>query len=702
VTRSKKARRGAARPSTPSERGQHRPPRAGAIHQAGVWLVAAAAALLPLAFDPSSQVAFALPKAEVLGVLAYALAAALALTLLTKGWRAIPTSWVHVPVGVYLAIVVTASIFAVDRNLALWGTYDRRLGLVSSLQLGVLYLAAATFVRNRRETATVLLGAAGGAAIVLSYALLERFGLDPIRWSGEAFPSSTLGNSNITGHYFATLAAASVAVLMALFPWSGRRRIAIALAALCAAFVLGAVLSGARAPLLGFVVGVVEAVGITAWRMMRDRRGRTVAIGLAFGGVLLTGALVLLTPAGARIATVASGTDLSVVERSLIYETVVEIVRDHPLLGVGPDNFPAVYNVYRPLEALRFGALITQSSAHGWPWRVALDSGLAGLLVFAALAVTMGVVAARRLRHPNDWRVPLLAVALVTYLAGGVFTVNDLGTEWMFWLAAGLLVGVGTAVTTRAVSARPLRGARAIVAIALAVGFLWPLIALVSDIGASRALVASRAAQRDPVAALALARKAADADGRWPAHWNNLGLRALDAGDRASALAAFEHAAQVGPYDPLIWKNLGTIQAQLAATQPRMGDRARQSAARAVAADPRNPEAHAGAAQIYVILGDGEAAAREAEVALSVAPGNDTYLELAANGYLQAGRTAEARAAIQRALAVHETWQRRFLLARVDVVEKKYPEARIELRRVLELNPGNRNATALLDQLVGR
>ena len=123
---------------------------------------------------------------------------------------------------------------------------------------------------------------------------------------------------------------------------------------------------------------------------------------------------------------------------------------------------------------------------------------------------------------------------------------------------------------------------------------------------------------------------------------------------------------------------------------------------RAVAADPRNPEAHAGAAQIYVVLGDGPAAAREAEAALSVAPGNDTYLELAANGYLQAGRANEARTAIQSALAVHETWQRRFLLARVDVVEARYAEARTELRRVLELDPGNRNATALLDQLAGR
>jgi hypothetical protein len=80
------------------------------IHEAGVWLVTAAAVLLPLAFDPSSDVAFALPKAETLGILAYALAAALVLILLATGWRAIPMSWVHIPVGVYLATLVAASV----------------------------------------------------------------------------------------------------------------------------------------------------------------------------------------------------------------------------------------------------------------------------------------------------------------------------------------------------------------------------------------------------------------------------------------------------------------------------------------------------------------------------------------------------------------------------------------------------------------
>lgn len=537
--------------------------------------------------------------------------------------------------------------------------------------------------------------------LVLSYALLQRADLDPIRWSEERLPFASLGNSNVVGHYFATLAAATPAGFLAVGAWGGRTRRGLALAGLFTAFVAGTVLSGARAPLLGLGVGLVAAVGISAWGVSRGRRGQLVAVAFALGAALLVAAIVVLTPVGIRIASLAGGTDLSVAERSLLYQTVLDIVRDRPLFGVGPDNFPAVYNVYRPIEALRFGPLLTQSSAHGWPWRALLDTGIFGLIVFAAVVVAVAAAAARQLRLGRDWRGATLAVALISYLVGGVFTVSNLGTEWLFWLGAGLLVGAGAERVPS--SARSLRGPRALVALALALGLLWPIGALINDIGASRTFVRSRSTgQSDAAGRVALARAAAEADGRWPTHWNNLGLRAVETGDRTTALAAFERAADVGPHDPLIWKNLGTVQAQLAATQPQMRERARSSTERAIAADPRNPEAHAGAAQIYIVLGDKEAAVREAETALALAPEDSAYLEIAANAYLQTGRAADARKAILSALQQRETLQRRMLLARAYVMEQRYAEARVQLQRVLEIEPGNRDATNLLAQIAGR
>jgi O-antigen ligase/Flp pilus assembly protein TadD len=669
------------------------------IDQLGVWLLVVTAVALPLAFDPRSTFPFPIAKAGVLGIVSYALGATLALKVLTTGLAGLPRTWLLAPPAAFLALTAIAAVLAVDHNIALWGAYDRRLGLVAAVQMGVIFLAAATFVRGRGDLLTVLGGVAGGGLLVVSYGIAQRLGVDPIRWPTPDIVFATFGNSNIMGQYFAVLAAASIAGFLGLFPLRRSRTPAIMLAIASIAFVTGVVLSGARAALIGLSLGAGLAVALGAWRLASGSQ-RVVAAGLTVAAVIVGGVAILLTPVGARIATLAQGTDLSVSERSLLYRTIFEIVADRPLLGVGPDNLAAVYNLYRPVEALPFGPLLTQSSAHGWPFRTLLDSGALGLLAFLAIALSLVLAGGQAIRRSAgaDPALTVLFVGLITYLVAGVFAVNDLGTDWLFWLAAGIVVATLTGSSVRA--AGPLRGWHTAVAVVLAVGVIWPVLALTRDIGASRALLASRSlADRDPGAALVQARQVVEADDRWPDHWNSLGLRARAAGDRELALTSFEHAARIGPYDPLIWGNLGTLEAQLAANTPAMRDRAVVSARRSVQADPRNPRAHAAAAQIHLVLGDAQTAVGEVEQALALTPTDDLILEVAAAAYLQIGRLAEARTAIETALRTRETWERRLLLARVHVADGRTADARAQLLRVLEIDPGNRTATSLLAQI---
>ena len=667
------------------------------IDQLGAWLLAATAVALPLAFDPRSTFPFPIAKAGVLGIAAYALAATLVAKLLTTGKSALPRTWLLALPAPFLAAMCGATVFAVDTNIAIWGAYDRRLGLVATIQMAVIFVAAAAFARTRSDLRTILGGVGAGGVLVASYAVAQRLGLDPIRWPTPDLVFGTLGNSNIMGQYFAVLAAGSIAGSLHALPPGPRKAPAVLLAILSIVFVAGTVLSGARAALIGLSVGATLAVALTVWRVVPS--GRSVAAGVAVAAAAIGTAAIILTPIGARIATLAQGTDLSVSERGLLYRTILEIVADRPLLGVGPDNLAAVYNAYRPVEALAFGPLLTQSSAHGWPFRALLDAGVLGLVTF--LAVGVGLIGAVvRSRRSADLRgeVGVLGVALITYLMAGVFAVNDIGTDWLFWLISGLLVATVGAHTLR--GARPLRGWRTPVAIGLAAGLVWPLLGLTRDIGASRALLASRSlSSRDSGAALVQAREVVEADDRWPDHWNSLGLRALAGGDRALAMASFERAARAGPFDPLIWRNLGTLQAQSAQNDPIMRDRAIESARRSVQADPRNPQSHAAAAQIYLMLGDAQSAVREIEAALALPFADDGAFELAAAAYLQTGRIGDARTAIERALAVRETWERRLLLARVHMAEGRTDQARTQLMRVLEIDPGNRVATALLAQV---
>lgn len=675
--------------------------RTSSFDQVGVGLLIAVAVALPLAFDPASELPFPIAKAAILAIAAYLIAATIVLKVAWLGASVIPRTWLLFPTAIFMAILCAASIFAVDTTMAIWGAYDRRLGLAASVQLAIVFAGAVMFVRSFSQTAAILLAGALGGALSLAYAIVQRFGLDPVRWGDGATPVfATFGNSNIMGHYFAVLAATAFAAALTRLPTAGRWRPVGLLGTACAAFTLGTILSGARSALLGLGVGVAVATVLWGWTVVVSRRRRVLLAAAGIGALGLALLILLLTPAGPRIAALSQGTDLSVIERALLYQTVLEIVASRPLLGIGPDNLAAVYNANRPIAALQFGQLVTQSSAHGWPWRVVLDGGLAGLLAFGGVLVALGGVA-RRLHHSQDWRGPVLLTAVLTYLSAGFFSVNDLGTDWLFWLAAGLLVAA--TLTPQVAQARRSPGWRVAMALVIALGVAWPVAAMARDVGSSRALRASRAlATRDAPSALHQARRAVSDDGRWPSSWNALGLRALEAGDRDVALSAFTRASELGSFDPLIWANLGTLQAQLARQRPMLADAARQSALRATLADPRNPVAHAGAAQIHLVLGDGAAAGREAEAALELTPGNVVYMELAARAHIQNREADRAIERIQAALRTHESLALRILLARAYILQDNYAGARAELGRALQLESGNAEATMLLQQLDGR
>src|SRR2546430_13453315 len=119
----------------------------------------------------------------------------------------------------------------------------------------------------------------------------------------------------------------------------------------------------------------------------------SVAILLLFVGVQLF---------GGRIVALASdptsiGDDRSVGARVAIYEIALNAFRDHPLTGVGPDNFEVAFPTYRPERFYSLSPIVVpDTSAHSWLASIVSDAGIAGLLMFAVLLATLGFVTWRR------------------------------------------------------------------------------------------------------------------------------------------------------------------------------------------------------------------------------------------------------------------------------------------------------------------
>lgn len=166
-----------------------------------------------------------------------------------------------------------------------------------------------------------------------------------------------------------------------------------------------------------------------------------------------------LSGAGAQVG--ASGAaDESALARATENKAAMLAFADHPLVGVGPGNFPDTYQYY----AQKIGNAVHQAAktasageaageaparaAHSLPLGIAADQGVIGLLVFAAFVlVTFAELLAARRRCRSRPRLEGMATALFVgllgYLVAGAFL--SLAFERYLWLLialAGAAIGI--------------------------------------------------------------------------------------------------------------------------------------------------------------------------------------------------------------------------------------------------------------------
>jgi O-antigen ligase len=129
--------------------------------------------------------------------------------------------------------------------------------------------------------------------------------------------------------------------------------------------------------------------------------------------------------------------------RSILWHAGLAVFLEHPLLGVGPDNFRHVYGRYigQPNADERFHAnsLYIETLA---------DMGLVGLFALAALVIGLARAAYRALVRTADARERTLilgvAAALGAFFLHGTldYFLEFTPTYTLFWLVAGTLVAL--------------------------------------------------------------------------------------------------------------------------------------------------------------------------------------------------------------------------------------------------------------------
>lgn len=633
-------------------------------------------ALVPVAFYRGTTELFEFPKTELLVtgtlvIVAVALAGQLASLPRMELAHWVQTSPARIGVSVrreplgagillFLASAIASTAISIRPDMSIFGPAQYySAGLRVALATSIVYFASRSLASNPRWLERLARAAVTAMTIATVYALLQFARLDPLVWNpsatfgGRARWPGTLAHANHLGTY--------VAMTLPLALWLARRSISrrgrgvYAAAVLVALAALVATLS--RGAWVGFAVGGIVFIAL-AWRAGRlhaarggsereratRRRGPGDIIGAALLVVVPVSAL-LLTPLRPALLTrfhqLTNLNEPSANMRVLMWRAGIRMAMDHPLLGVGTDAYLAAFPRYRTPAFWRLEWNVSPAKAHNELIHIAATQGVLGL--FAALVVVFLATRAvwRATSHPNPEASlgaaaaggSLAAFGLSDLVSFTVVSTGCLAAALAGW-AAGVTRDPGAMPRTRsehlmARSRKP--GALALGVSMATAATLWIPLVLLPWFADTAAAKGHWTELSSPLHVRALARASAIAP--WDTRYaSELGCSLLarafaitgDSSVRWNALtrarSAFERAVHMGPQDGENRAFLGRVLASQAAIHPRevLLDSVRAEFSRAVALEPTNAD----------------------------------VLELAAQGYLELGRTAEARASALRCAAL--------------------------------------------------
>lgn len=417
----------------------------GSLHRwkAGSWLMQWADSLGVLLL----AVLFALApfvSTTLIGIL-LVLSAGFLLLLLLSDESDLGLTPIHLGVGLYWLIASIATACSRVPQEALQGWVKLSLFLV-------VFALSARVLRSPWLRSLLITVYLHTALIVSVYGLRQVFfGAEPLAtWTDPNSASgsitrvySYLGNPNLLAGYLIPAIAFSLGALFVWQRWSAKA-LALVMLTVNSIVVLNTYSRGGW-------IGVAATLFIFAlfavywWRDRLPQPWRNWAIPGLLGitvAVLLI-AVTAVPPIRDRVSSLFIGRgDSSNNFRINVWNAVLEMIRDHPVLGIGPGNdaFNQVYPLYmRP----RYTAL----SAYSVLLEITVETGIIGLTAFLwllAIAVQQTLLQLQRLRQtPNPqafWLIAAIAT-LAGFMAHGlvdtVWYRPQLNTLW--WLSLGVV-----------------------------------------------------------------------------------------------------------------------------------------------------------------------------------------------------------------------------------------------------------------------
>ncbi|MFC1929565.1 O-antigen ligase family protein [Chloroflexota bacterium] len=369
---------------------------------------------------------------------------------------------------------VLATVTSVAPSMSLWGPLDRMMGTYTVLALIVFFLITAFHLRTRKQIDRLVWVITASSTLVCAVGVAEALGWAPIFEGGyrDWRVGSTISYPIFLGSYLILAIPLTMARLVSAFNSHNQggspRAPKIALSIALTLQLVTLILTGSRGPWLGFVVMAV-VFGIAIALRQNRRRVLTGCVLSVFVAIMLFLGLILPQsplhrfsdlPYISRLVEITDTNSGPIRGRLLIWGATVELVKDHPPVGVTPDRLNAVrpmtgygpetlvytFEAVYPPELRHIEGFKAVDRAHNIFLELIATVGFIGLGCFLFFVISFLYHAGRWLRRSSSHRDQVILAALLAALSGHLveqmFGIANPADQLMLWANSALLLAI--------------------------------------------------------------------------------------------------------------------------------------------------------------------------------------------------------------------------------------------------------------------
>ncbi len=345
--------------------------------------------LVPLVFTTSTFELFEFPKMILVYLLTILIVAAFLVKSILLGELKLPRTPLNKPIAAFVLINILSTIFSIDRYTSIFGYYTRFNGGLLSLlcYVTLYYIFIGEMGKSGKKRGGFIKTLLFSSFFVSLYGILQHFGIDKDYWVQDVQRRvfSTLGQPNWLAAFLVMVIPISLTYFLseakkARFSSVARGSYYLLPIALYSAFWF----TYSRSGLLGFGAAMGTFLIFLGRENLKRNWRPLVLMGLSW---LLISALTF----SSKIAFAATpsaqpqqpSTGSTVQIRLAVWRGTLNLIKDHPFLGTGPETFGYSFLPYRPVELNQTAEWeFLYNKAHNEYLNIAACTGLLGLATY--------------------------------------------------------------------------------------------------------------------------------------------------------------------------------------------------------------------------------------------------------------------------------------------------------------------------------